>query len=219
MVDPPHPRPYWHVDAKWICGLLLVVLIAVGLLIIGLYRVTERASAQKLSGAIATSLFSNPGADTSFDATQLRQKLQPLYDQGTDAVAKAASPDPQQQAQVAEHIKPFNFFTKETHDQLLKGVILVAVITLVLLGGLIFFSHRYGKLISVGVVLLAASLPGALLFATMQGGTGDRGVRIAQIGPDVIRLVASSFLPAYLIAAGLAVFLLLFAGVLKAIRR
>lgn len=43
-----NPRPYWHVDAKWIVGLLLVAVLSGGLLVYGLYQVTERGPATRM---------------------------------------------------------------------------------------------------------------------------------------------------------------------------
>ncbi len=55
--DPNHPRPYWHVDAKWVCGLILSAALGASLLLFSLARLTDRdviipVASQILSGFI-----------------------------------------------------------------------------------------------------------------------------------------------------------------------
>jgi hypothetical protein len=41
-------RPHWHVDAKWVFGLLLTAVVSGGLLVYGLYQLTGRGSATRM---------------------------------------------------------------------------------------------------------------------------------------------------------------------------
>ncbi|HEX7259485.1 MAG TPA: hypothetical protein VF272_00970 [Candidatus Saccharimonadia bacterium] len=217
MIEAKKSRPYWHVDAKWICGLLLVVMLGAGLFAVGLYRLTERSSAQALTGAIATTFFINPNADVS--ANEVRHKLQPLYDQGLGAIAETASPDPKKQAEITKQLRPLALLTNDAHSLVYKIILGISIATLILTGGLIFFSRRFGKLVSVGVVLLVLALPGTLLFLTFQSGGATNGMHIGSIGPPILTLIASAFLPGYAIALAMAAGLLVLSGVLKLIRR
>mgnify|MGYP001041475591 CR=1 FL=1 len=62
------PRPYWHVDAKWISGLILAFLLSATLLVYGLVQVTaEQPAVEALTLATAL-MFSPNGLD---DATEI----------------------------------------------------------------------------------------------------------------------------------------------------
>lgn len=64
------PRPYWHVDAKWIAGILLFVNLGACLLLYNLASLTERDHAVNISATIVASLFSPKGLD---DASGLKE--------------------------------------------------------------------------------------------------------------------------------------------------
>jgi len=64
------PRPYWHVDAKWIAGLLLLSVLGLGQLLFNLAQVTaERPAVETVSKVLALS-FSPKGLD---DETEIAQ--------------------------------------------------------------------------------------------------------------------------------------------------
>lgn len=51
MVSTPataRPRPYWHVDAKWVVGLVLLLVWSATLFGFGLYRLTDEKVAVPL---------------------------------------------------------------------------------------------------------------------------------------------------------------------------
>jgi hypothetical protein len=51
---PSRPRPYWHVDAKWVVGLLLLGVLSLTLLVYNLVQVTdEEPAVDALSLALA----------------------------------------------------------------------------------------------------------------------------------------------------------------------
>ena len=71
----PETRPYWHVDVKWIAGLLLVIPLSLTLLVYGLVQITaEEPAIRTMSTAMALA-FSPGGLDDESDIAQLRQLL------------------------------------------------------------------------------------------------------------------------------------------------
>lgn len=48
----PNPRPYWHVDAKWICGILLVFTLSASLILLSLVKLTEQERAPTVGALI-----------------------------------------------------------------------------------------------------------------------------------------------------------------------
>lgn len=48
----PNPRPYWHVDAKWICGILLVFALSASLILLSLVKITEPQRAPTIGALI-----------------------------------------------------------------------------------------------------------------------------------------------------------------------
>jgi len=69
-VQPKSPRPYWHVDAKWIAGILLFISLGASLLLFNLWSLTERDRAVNLSAVVVANLLSKNGLN---DASGLRQ--------------------------------------------------------------------------------------------------------------------------------------------------
>jgi hypothetical protein len=69
------PRPYWHVDAKWIAGLLLVFTLSAGLLLYGLVAVTSEPVAVRLLSVLLASAFSPAGLDAEGDLREMTEML------------------------------------------------------------------------------------------------------------------------------------------------
>ena len=68
-------RPYWHVDAKWIAGLLLTLVLNLTLLLYGLVQVTaEEPAVDAMSMAMPLALSRN-GLDNKTEAEEIRQRL------------------------------------------------------------------------------------------------------------------------------------------------
>jgi hypothetical protein len=71
----PRPRPYWHVDAKWIAGLLLTFVLGLTLVAFSLVQVTaEKPAVDVLSMAMAVSL-SGKGLDDETEIAEMRLRL------------------------------------------------------------------------------------------------------------------------------------------------
>lgn len=53
----PQPRPYWHVDAKWICGILLFFLLAANLLLTSLVKITDEKNGPTIAALVIGAAF------------------------------------------------------------------------------------------------------------------------------------------------------------------
>lgn len=71
----PKTRPYWHVDAKWVAGLMLALLINGTLILSGLVQLTDEQPAVEVLTMSTALLFSPNGLDDETDITLLRQVL------------------------------------------------------------------------------------------------------------------------------------------------
>jgi hypothetical protein len=69
------PRPYWHVDAKWIAGLLLVFALSISLLLYGLVVITTEPIAVRLLSVLMASAFSPAGLDAEGDIQEMQKML------------------------------------------------------------------------------------------------------------------------------------------------
>ena len=68
-------RPYWHVDAKWVTGLVLVVLLSVTLLLSVFVQLTaERPAVDAMSTLLAVS-FSRKGLDDESEIVEVRDAI------------------------------------------------------------------------------------------------------------------------------------------------
>lgn len=69
----PYPRPYWHVDLKWVMGILLFFALGVSLLLYNLSTLTERERATTISATVIASMFSKDGLDDPGDIEAFKQ--------------------------------------------------------------------------------------------------------------------------------------------------
>jgi hypothetical protein len=67
------PRPYWHVNLKWIAGIGLFFALSAALLLYNLSALTERQRAVDISSTVVASLFSQGGLDVEKSLDNLRQ--------------------------------------------------------------------------------------------------------------------------------------------------
>jgi len=74
---PRNSRPYWHVDAKWLTGLLLLALLNITFLVFILAQVTAPEQGITLLTVTLASSFSAEGGglDASGDVEIMRQKI------------------------------------------------------------------------------------------------------------------------------------------------
>lgn len=260
---PRNTRPYWHVDAKWVAGLLLVVVLSVTLLVFNLVQLTAEQPATEIMATMIGTLFSRRGLDDESEIALMRLALRaspdgtfqpipglpivirekdiaglsprqirlyvfrqlatPLYRDGVAGLAAQVT-DPEMRKSLAGGIGILELFTLKTHESLRRTLLLLVGVCLFLLIPLVFFSYRFGRLGSPGVVLFVASLPGAavsaLLWMVIQnnkvpalpgeagGLTGMLGYMLANVLPHVVPIVARN----YLIALALGFGLILLAG-------
>jgi hypothetical protein len=69
------PRPYWHVDAKWITGILLLFLLNVTFLLFILVQATAPKRGIDLLTVLIASSFSREGLDQEADLAILHEKI------------------------------------------------------------------------------------------------------------------------------------------------
>jgi hypothetical protein len=69
------PRPYWHVDAKWITGILLLFLLNATFLIFILVQITAAKQGIEILTVILASSFSREGLDQEVDIEIMHQKI------------------------------------------------------------------------------------------------------------------------------------------------
>jgi hypothetical protein len=247
----PRPRPYWHVDAKWIAGLLLTFVLGPTLLVFGLTQATaEEPAVDTLSMILATSV-SRKGLDDETEIAEfrrilaadadgeiqpipglaitvreadladrtprelrlwlVRQLAEPLYQGGGEGLAELAT-DPEMRLAVGQGVGALSVFSLETHLLLQRVLNVLAIVTGVLAIPLVYFSYRFGRLASLGWVLLVAALPGAALFGFLgwafnppppapgpePGIAAMIGPLVGSVLPPLARVISQTFLAALL---------------------
>ncbi|MHB0975602.1 MAG: hypothetical protein ACYC1U_00220 [Candidatus Aquicultorales bacterium] len=234
-------RPYWHVDAKWICGVLLLVMLSLTLLVYGLVLITDEKPAKEtltMSMALAFSpnglddpsdidtLLQQFGADTKgdirpisgFDITMSKKEIQSLsprqlrlkffgkfadaiYGKGTQGLTELATTGEMKKT-VSSGLGPMVFFTSQTHAALGRSLLGLLAVSAVLLAGMVFFSHRFGRLASAGFVLSAVGLPGAAVFALASLAADKSRSGTPGAPSQSLEAIAGSVLPPLLQIAG-----------------
>ncbi len=247
-----NPRPYWHVDAKWICGLLLVVSLAITLLLAGVTRLTERDQAIDINTHLLAATFSPRGLDDASGIEDFRRQLahdpdgrvaplpgfsheitreqmemlsprelrlavfRPLteraYDDGIEGLAAEAAPT--QREQIRRDAAAFGVLSRDTHETAVTTLAVTGGLSLLLLIGLVFFSHRFGRLVSPGIVFLLAGV-GALPLLTIRSiaMNSEPSGRVGSVLGEVTPRVTEAMLLPYAAAAVAGTALLLTAAV------
>jgi hypothetical protein len=72
---PPKPRPYWHVDAKWITGILLIFLLSTTFFTFILLRITAPEQGIELLTVLLANSFSREGLDQEADMEIMHEKI------------------------------------------------------------------------------------------------------------------------------------------------
>lgn len=67
-------RPYWHVDAKWVCAILLTLGLWVSSVLYILSTLTSERIAVPVATQIVAGLFSNKGLDDTTEIEEFKQK-------------------------------------------------------------------------------------------------------------------------------------------------
>jgi hypothetical protein len=133
-------------------------------------RLTQaRAAAQEATAApvpwLGPELADLPPAEAN--ALVLQQVSEVIYDRGlTEALAIITEPDAR--LRIGAALEPFSAFTASRHGHWLRLSWLLGALALVLGGLLVFFSSGFSRVINLGLALLLAAVPGALLFAALE---------------------------------------------------
>ncbi len=258
------PRPYWHLDAKWITGILLLLLLNFTFLIYFLMQLTAPAQGITLLSTILASSFSfeSGGLDAAGDIDIMRQKIaespngewqpipglqivireqdiagktprearvwffsqlaKPLYFQGEQGLASLMT-DPEMKNSLQGGVGPLGIISAQTHSSLVKFFAPFALASLLVLGLLIYFSYRFGRLGSPGCVIFMTAIPGLLFWLLARGWTDQVArnptslsdasalARYTQLAADVVPIILQTAVRVYLSLLGLGVFLMLVA--------
>ena len=201
-------RPYWHIDAKWITGILLLFLLNITFLLFIVVQVTAADRGIDLLTITLASSFSRDGLDQEADLEIMHQKIaespngtwkpipslniavreeditgltpremrlwffrqlaEPLYYEGPQGLAGLAT-DPEMRKNMEGGNGPLGFISAATHSKLQKTFYVFGSISLALMGLLVFFSYRFGRLGSPGCVIFLAALPGLIALSMARG--------------------------------------------------
>lgn len=250
------PRPYWHVDLKWINAILLFFTLSASLLLFNLANLTQREHAIELSGTIVASLFSREGLDDAKGLEEFKQQANaspdgfiapipqfpnvriskeqantlsprelrlaifkqvttPIYDKGLQGAAADITSNPDEQQKFVKDAALLGMFTRTTHETLQRAFIIFTVISVLLLAGVIYFSHGWGRLVSPGMLLLLTSPLGAFIGLMILYPPKDGDAPFAALPQIVTQAVGNSLAQSYGSALVLALILLAVAGIGK----
>ena len=265
-IEEKKPRSYWHVDAKWIFGIIFAISLAVSLFSYNLVAITEEKPAVDALTLVLASMYSQNGLNDKTEIDQMRAKIeanpngvfqpipnvditiklsdldglspqqirlnffrklaQPIYTGNTDSLTT----NPEQRKAFLNDTKLIRtFVSAETHQTLQTVFLVFAILSVICLIPFVFFSYRFGRLVSPGLVLVFDSFLGVVIFAfattihppTVTPGSADSGP-LGAVGPMISPLIpeiAQIFLKTYLIAFGIGVVLLVSALICKIIYR
>ncbi len=144
-----------------------------------------------------------------------RQMAQPLYAHGGDGLTELAA-DPETAQVMDQGIGALSFFTLDTHLALQRALKALAIASAILFVPLMIFSHRFGRIGTPGCAIFVAALPGALFFGFFalifhppSGTAGERGMTeiLGAMASNVLPVMASTAMPAYVFLVALGIFL------------
>lgn len=197
-------RPYWHVDLKWICAILLTAVLAATLPVTVAHRLTEKGPATNLIAYTMAGMTSPQGIDSEAGLAEMKARvlekgsetvklagidvvftaqdmntLSPrelrlkvfrafadrFYDQGAKGLAQNQGFDAATVKKFENDASLINLFSAEMHERIGTVLLWMALADLLLVAAVIFFSRRFGRLVSPGVVFLLVGLPGIVLGA------------------------------------------------------
>jgi hypothetical protein len=202
------PRPYWHVDAKWITGILLLFLLGTTFFTFILSQVTAPEQGINLLTVLLASSFSREGLDQGGDIDVMHEKIaespdgawqpipslnivvreediaglspremrlwffrqlaEPIYYEGGQGLA-GLSTDAETRESMAGDLGVAGLISAETHGKLNRLFTIMGLASLVVLSLLVYFSHRFGRLGSPGLVIFLAAMPGVVTFSMLRG--------------------------------------------------
>jgi len=196
----PVYRPYWFVDAKWICGLSFIFCLTITLLLATGIQLTDDNRGPRIAALAVGGLFvrSDKPADIEKARAEIRKQggvIHPvpnmpeititekdlalsttevklkvfgplttmIYHDGIEATASRYGQTPEQKEKFKKDATLLQVFTKTTHESLKNIVTVFAIVSTLLLLGVVYFSAGWGRLANPGLLLLYVSLPGSLV--------------------------------------------------------
>lgn len=187
------PRPYWHVDAKWIFGIIFFISAFVSLVLFTTSTLLSPQVAVPVATYVVASQFSRNGLDEKIDLTTLKSQLESSGGENsfnlggfkisvTNKDLNTLSPRElrlkvfgqvvetiyYQKTEVPDAAKQYGvlaYFNKANADKFANFFKLSLVPVFLSAAGLVFFSYKYGRLISPAIpLILLGTLPSFLLF-------------------------------------------------------
>lgn len=156
-----------------------------------------------------------------------RQVTEPLYDKGARKFAQEQTSDKAQQDKFVKDASLVGVISKDGHERIGKWVLIVGVIVVVLMAGVVWFSHGFGRLVTPGIVLLLVSLPGLIVFSGLHaavskpsadGSDADVTAQLFAAGKDALLPLITASRQLYITAALIGLGLLIGALLGKLIR-
>lgn len=186
------PRPYWHVDLKWICGIFVFIALFAASVLCVVSTIMSPSVAIPTATYIAAQQFSKNGLDDPKDIEKIKKELEKTHKtefkpfEGVDArITKSdlnnLTPreirlklfrqvvEPIYHSQASkETMRQYGvvaFINEKMYGTLTSLFAWSLVVSAVFIAGLVYFSHRFGKLVSPALLLLTfGTLPTLLLF-------------------------------------------------------
>lgn len=180
-----HTRPYWHVDAKWITGIISFFIISNLLFTIALFRVTSEKTAVPLMGKLIAYMYSRNGLDDQSEIDKFKVKvaqspngqLQPIPNlnvfvtqadiQGKNPrelrlwlFNQVASPIYEQKG-VDKPLAKFGllaFVSENTHKNIIWTIVFQSIFLLIFGSLFVIFSAGFGRIFGVGLLLFLTSV-------------------------------------------------------------
>lgn len=200
----PKTRPSWHINAKWVVGLILLPVFALTFLAFNLYLLTNRENGISASANLLTALYS-PNSNIAESLSAVRQMIKNSPD-------KSFSPFPDKSIKITEEdlnkysadeikdklftrlaasvydsdestpekVGPLIAFTKTGHLYVQKILSILLPVALVLLLLTVYFSAGFGRLVAPGIISLLVGAPTVLLLMLLQKSNGQDAIS----GPD-----------------------------------
>ncbi|MEX0748581.1 MAG: hypothetical protein WD467_00280 [Candidatus Saccharimonadales bacterium] len=154
-----------------------------------------------------------------------------FYDVGAGGVAEDISSDTEAIVQIEDDAVLISPLTSAGHRQIGVYLAIATVIALALLSMAVLFSYRLGRLVTPGVLLLLAGLPGILFMAiaasnpntpsgTIRSETGEGSMELAGnfvsfMAPLIMPYLSSTYMSAFLLGVTLLVLALMLKIILK----
>ncbi len=215
-------RPHWHINAKWMIGLVLVPIFALTFFAFNLFMLTNRENGIKTSANIISALYS-PHSNVAQSLIAVRQAIEKSPDKSfypfPDKSIKITASDLNKYSgeelknklytQLAASIydsedsslKSVGFlfaFTKAGHAFISKIFFILLPVTLVLLALVIYFSAGFGRLVTPGIIALLVGTPLTLILTLLQKSEGPSTVPAANAGWSQMALfIVRSLIPQF----------------------